>query len=81
MREPLSRHDGVLSDARAHPGSALLAAARRGAPGLRSALFDGRVGLLPILRVMHAVVALRPHLCDAFVARLGPLAGRFGELA
>lgn len=78
MREPLSRHDGVLSAVRAHPGDALLAAARRGAPGLASALFDGKVGLLPVLRVMHAVVALRPRFQDPFVARLGPLAARLG---
>jgi hypothetical protein len=33
MREPVSKHDGVMSARRAHPASVLLAAARAGAPG------------------------------------------------
>jgi SAM-dependent methyltransferase len=33
MREPVSRHDGVLSAQRAHPAEVLLDAARAGAPG------------------------------------------------
>ena len=32
MREPVSRHDGVMSARRAHPAEVLLAAARAGAP-------------------------------------------------
>ena len=41
MREPVSRHDGVLSARRAHPASVLLAAARAGAPDYRPACADG----------------------------------------
>lgn len=40
MREPVSRHDGVLSFRRAHPGPVLLDAARRGAPGYDVAVTD-----------------------------------------
>lgn len=79
MREPLSRHDGVLSALRAHTGDALLAAARAGAEGLSSALFDGHIGPFPVLRIMHAVIGLRPDLRARFVdqlEQLGPRAGR-----
>lgn len=41
MREPVSRHDGVLSARRAHPAPVLLAAAREGAPDYRPACADG----------------------------------------
>jgi SAM-dependent methyltransferase len=81
MREALSRHDGVLSAVRAHPGEALLAAARVGAPEHVSTLFDGEVGLFPILRVMHALVGLRPALRDAFLEHLGLQARRLGRFA
>ncbi|WP_438026037.1 methyltransferase domain-containing protein [Sorangium sp. So ce233] len=81
MREPLSRHDGILSTLRAHTGGALLSAARAGAEGLSSALFDGDVGLLPILRILHAVIGLRPDLRAPFVERLGPRAGRLGAFS
>ncbi|WP_160142795.1 methyltransferase domain-containing protein [Cellulomonas algicola] len=42
MREPVSRHDGVLSVRRAHPGAVLLDAARQGAPGYDVTVTDGR---------------------------------------
>lgn len=78
MREPLSRHDGVLSAQRAHSGATLLAGAREGAPDLACGLFDGEVGLFPVTRVMHAVVGLRRDLLPAVRARLGPDARRLG---
>lgn len=81
MREPLSRHDGVLSALRAHSGKELLAAAREGAPGLRCALFDGKVGLLPVTRIMHALVGLRTDLASAVIARLGSDAARLGDFS
>ncbi|WP_437812695.1 methyltransferase domain-containing protein [Sorangium sp. So ce1078] len=81
MREPLSRHDGVLSALRAHAGAALLSAARAGAEGLSSALFDGDIGLFPVLRVMHAVVGVRPDLRAPFVERLGPRGRRLGAFS
>ncbi len=81
MREAVSRHDGVLSAERAHPAATLLRAAREGAPEMVFAMFDGAVGLLPILRVMHAVVGVRREHAEAFRASLGPLAARLSELS
>jgi len=80
MREPLSRHDGVLSALRSHSGAALLAAARAGAPDFASGMFDGKVGLLPIVRVMHALVGVRPELLAGVLERLGSDASRLGSL-
>jgi SAM-dependent methyltransferase len=41
MREPVSRHDGVMSARRAHPAEVLLAAARAGAPGYAARVLEG----------------------------------------
>jgi len=71
MREPLARHDGYLSAARAHDGDALLTAARTGAKGLRSALFDGDVGLLRLVRIMQAVVGVEPALEGPLLRAMG----------
>jgi SAM-dependent methyltransferase len=80
MREPLARHDGMLSALRAHPGEALLAAARRACPGFAVGLYDGRRERVPLLRVMHALVGVRRDLAEAFRVALGPLAARLGDL-
>src|ERR1051325_5596269 len=40
MREPLARHDGVLSAVRAHTGETLLSAAREGAPSFRASVYS-----------------------------------------
>lgn len=69
MREPLARHDGYLSAVRAHDAATLLGAAR--ASGLRTALFDGEVGLLRLVRIMHAVVGVTEELEAPFVRALG----------
>jgi SAM-dependent methyltransferase len=79
MREALSRHDGVHSALRAHPGEALLRAARAGAPGFEVALFDSKPALFPILRVLHAIVGLRGEHFAGFEAALGPLAARLSR--
>ncbi|NOU26964.1 MAG: class I SAM-dependent methyltransferase [Polyangiaceae bacterium] len=81
MRERVSRHDGVLSAVRAHPAATLLQAARAGAPEMVFAMFDGAVGFLPILRVMHAVVGVRREHAAAFRGALGPLGARLSELS
>lgn len=73
MREPLARHDGVRSALRAHTGAALLDAAR--AEGWSVALFDGRVPLVPIHRVMHAVVGVRSAIAQPIAERLAPRLG------
>lgn len=74
MREPLARHDGVLSALRAHSGELLVASAKAACPGYAAAMFDGERELLPILKVMQMLVGLRQSLVPAFREQLGPLA-------
>jgi SAM-dependent methyltransferase len=53
MREPVSRHDGVLSARRSHPADRLLTAAHCGAPGYQLACVDApnwRPALAEVLR-------------------------------
>jgi SAM-dependent methyltransferase len=76
MREPLARHDGVLSAVRAHPREALLSASREGGQPLRFALFDGRPSPLPILRTLNTLVGVKPELTEPFRSRLGPFVSR-----
>jgi len=79
MREPLARHDGVLSAARAHPSETLLEAARE-ATDFEVTLFDEDRSLLPILKVMHAVVGVRPALVDDLFDAMGNDAHRLEAL-
>jgi SAM-dependent methyltransferase len=79
MRQPLAKHDGVLSAVRAHPGTVLLDAARAGAPSFAVGLYGTRFALR-IPRSFHTLIGLRPTLTDRFVRNLGPRAGRLGEL-
>lgn len=81
MREPLARHDGVLSAVRAHPGDVLLSAARNEGRPLRYALLDGAPSPLPILRTLQVLVGLQSGLESDFRAALGPMARRLGEFA
>lgn len=60
MREPVSRHDGVLSARRAHPGPVLLAAARAGAPDYRPACSDGRRWAPRLSDVLRPVTGIAP---------------------
>lgn len=78
MREPLAKHDGVLSAIRAHPGRVLVEAARAGAPGFLSALYSTRLYFLPIPRSFHTLVGIRRQHRDAFGRRLGGRAARLG---
>jgi len=59
MREPVSRHDGVLSARRAHPAVTLLAAAHAGAPGYESAVLEGTRWHPRALDVLRPVVGRR----------------------
>lgn len=70
MREPLARHDGVLSAMRAHSRQALIDAATF--EGFRVALYRVPHRLLPIVRVLRPVVGLREELWDDWRAALGP---------
>jgi SAM-dependent methyltransferase len=81
MREPLARHDGVLSAVRAHPREALLSAAKAGGRPLRFALFDGRPTPLPLLRSLNTLVGLKPELEAPLRARLGAMAARLEALS
>lgn len=76
MREPLARHDGVLSAVRAHPREALLSAAAAGGSPLRFALFDGQPSLLPILRTLNTLVGVKPELAEPLREKLGPFSSR-----
>ena len=76
MRQPLARHDGVLSAVRAHTAERLLAAAREGAPGFRVSMCDTHLWRTPIPRAFHALVGARPLVWEAFVGALGRRASR-----
>jgi SAM-dependent methyltransferase len=71
MREPLAKHDGVLSAIRAYTSEELLAAAREGAPEFVSAVYGTRLWQLPIPRAFHSVVGVVPAYHDAFIANMG----------
>jgi SAM-dependent methyltransferase len=71
MREPLSKHDGVLSAVRAYKSPDLLKAARAGAPDFAVAVYGTRIWNLPIPRVFHSLVGIRPRLREDFLKNLG----------
>jgi SAM-dependent methyltransferase len=58
MREPVSRHDGVLSARRAYPASVLLAAARAGAPEYRSRVLQESRWQPRALDVLRPIVGI-----------------------
>jgi len=70
MREPLAKHDGVLSAMRAHSSGELLAAARAGAPNFVSAIYGTQLWGLPIPRAFHALVGMRAEHRAGFLARM-----------
>ncbi len=76
MRVPLARHDGLVSALRAHSAQTLFDAARGAAPQWRFGVLDGRVGPLPIVRIMHSLVGVRAELAEGVEARLGALKPR-----
>lgn len=59
MREPVSRHDGVLSARRAYPGSKLLEAAQVGAPGYDLHVLEGSHWHPRALDVLRPIVGTR----------------------
>ena len=59
MREAVSRHDGVVSARRSHPGWALLDAARSGAPGYQVAVLETKWHPRA-LDVLRPVLGIRP---------------------
>jgi SAM-dependent methyltransferase len=59
MREPVSRHDGVLSARRAHPAEVLANAAGTGAPGYDIRVLEGTRWHPRALDVLRPVVGVR----------------------
>ena len=80
MREPLSKHDGVVSARRAHHADALVEAARSSTT-FRCGMFSRWIGGLPLPRVFQTVLGIRPRFEDAFREALGSRASRLEELA
>jgi SAM-dependent methyltransferase len=76
FRQPMARHDGVLSAVRAHPGDVLLKAAKAGAPGMAPALYGRRLRGLPFPRTFQTVIGLRREFCSRFQEALGRRASR-----
>lgn len=70
MREPIARHDGVLSAIRAHPTERLIEATRHATEGFDVALFDEDHSALPIFKVMHAIAGFRPGIAEALRERV-----------
>ena len=71
MRSALARNDGVRSALRAHGRGELLAAARAGAPELRTALFRVASPLLPIVRTLRPIVGVEQALWEPWLDALG----------
>jgi len=59
MREPVSRHDGVLSARRAHPAAELLSVAQRAAPAYRSEVREGSRWHPRALDVLRPLIGVR----------------------
>ncbi|MEI7058632.1 methyltransferase domain-containing protein [Nocardioides sp. CCNWLW239] len=59
MREPISRHDGVMSARRAHPAETLLAAAGQGAPDYLVEVREGSRWHPKALDVLRPLVGVR----------------------
>jgi SAM-dependent methyltransferase len=80
MRQPLARHDGVLSAVRAYTARELLTAARAGTPAFASAIYGVRLWRLPIPRAFHCLIGILPRYREAFIAGLGNRAASLGVI-
>ncbi|HKR11364.1 MAG TPA: class I SAM-dependent methyltransferase [Pyrinomonadaceae bacterium] len=80
MREPLAKHDGVLSALRAHASRHLLDVARTAAPEFVSAIYGTRLWRLPAPRVFHALVGVRPAYHPAFVRNMDHRIASLGKI-
>ena len=80
MREPLAKHDGVLSAVRAHKSRYLLDAARNAAPEFVSAIYGTRLWRMPIPRVFHSLVGIRPEFRAAFLNNMGQRIASLGKI-
>jgi len=80
MREPLAKHDGVLSAVRAHKSRHLLAVARTAAPDFVSTVYGTSLWGLPIPRVFHSLVGIRREYNEAFVRNMGNRIASLGKI-
>ena len=80
MREPLAKHDGVLSAVRAHKSRYLLEMTRSAAPEFVSAIYGTRLWRLPIPRVFHSLVGIRPQFREAFLSNMGKRIASLGKI-
>jgi len=80
MREPLAKHDGVLSAVRAHKSRYLLDVTRSAAPEFVSAIYGTRLWRMPIPRVFHSLVGIRPKYREAFLSNMGTRVASLGKL-
>lgn len=71
FREPLARHDGIRSALRAYTAQTLLQAARDSQAEFSLGVYNPLLGQLPIKRVFHAVMGVRPNLMPAFASASG----------
>lgn len=78
MREPLAHHDGIISARRAHTASRLLQAARR--HSFLCGTYGTRIGRLPIPRVFHTIIGIRPNFVAGLRCALGQRVARLGEM-
>ncbi len=80
MREPLAKHDGVLSAVRAHRSRDLLETAKTAAPGFVSTIYGTRLWGLPIPRVFHSLVGVRPVYRESFLKHMGSRVASLGKI-
>jgi SAM-dependent methyltransferase len=80
MREPLAKHDGVLSAVRAHKSRYLLDVTRSAAPEFISAIYGTRLWRLPIPRFFHSLVGIRPEYREAFLSNMGKRVASLGKI-
>lgn len=78
MREPLARHDGVVSARRVHSADTLLSAA--GKSSFATAMYNTHFWKLPIPRAFHTLLGIRHESVDAFRRFLGRRVGRLGTV-
>lgn len=76
MREPLARHDGILSAVRAHPGARLARSAHDVCDDFWIGVFDGKEELFPVLSVLQTLVGVRRPWADAVRHHMGALERR-----
>lgn len=78
MREPLAKHDGVLSAIRVHSAQTLKEAVKSEAPDFIASIYGAHLWGLPIPRVFYALVGIRPVYKNAFMEALGNRISRLG---